>query len=516
MPSSLVDALAERLLDRLLERLPPTRAYDRSALAEAAQKSATEAEEPPLPRTVRHFLERMMARRVEVEQERLRVLRQPWLDHEHDDVRRAEEALIEAVRRHVRIPAEAWERVLSHACRQVAAHLVRPAPTLLEFVFGEGEEPGPAPPAPEGESPDLLPARVVQRRLSYFAAYPYLREAVSAYVEQRDARSFQRERLEAILRRVDERMCADHDIESWLRLLQPLFALGRAAYPHHDGLPAELLEAFFEEKAADFPLRRLRAAREEHGLAAISPSALGEILSPRAPAARASSGATEHEEPGAPSPEEQDHDAPPAGEAKTDAPHPETPGKDAEKPSATPSPGTPLWKRFAGPSSGEQKAPAPGGRGQGRDADGNGDRTGARPRWQQFSTASTKDEDAAPEEEASQEGDERAASPLHEPAEGERRVPREPPASPAPDALGQVEEEVLGLDAADGERARFVRELFDGSEEAYERVLRRLREAEDWQAATQIIARDVFRAHGVDIYSDPARAFTNAVEARYR
>ena len=93
---------------------------------------------------------------------------------------------------------------------------------------------------------------------------------------------------------------------------------------------------------------------------------------------------------------------------------------------------------------------------------------------------------------------------------------REPPASPAPAALGQVEEEVLGLDAADGERARFVRELFDGSEEAYERVLRRLREAEDWQAATQIIARDVFRAHGVDIYSDPARAFTNAVEARYR
>jgi hypothetical protein len=73
---------------------------------------------------------------------------------------------------------------------------------------------------------------------------------------------------------------------------------------------------------------------------------------------------------------------------------------------------------------------------------------------------------------------------------------------------------VLGH-AADN-RSLFVRELFDDSRDAYERVLHRLRDAENWSAATQIIARDVFRAHGVNIYSDAARSFTNAVEARFR
>lgn len=513
MPSSLADALAERLL----ERLPPRRAYDRPALAEATREG-----EPPLPRTVRHFLERMMTRRVEIEQERLGVLRQPWLDYEHEDVRRAEEALVEAVRRHVHIPAEAWERVLRHACERVAAHLVRPAPTLEDFVFGENETPGPGE-ATEGDSPDLLPARVVQRRLSYFAAYPYLREAVNAYVEQRDVASFQRERLGALLRRVDERMCAGHDTESWLRLLQPLFALGRAAYPNHDGLPAELLEAFFEEKKADFPLRRLRRTREKHDLAALSPSALGEVLATSEAPARAPQAEADAEAPDAPTTEEPTDDASPgeAAAATSEPEEPDAPDDAAGEPSAQESSATPLWKRFAGLSSGGQ--PEEEARSEGPSADRNGDRAAARPRWQQFSAASPDDavlEEDPPEKDPPAEGEERAApaSPPPEPAPAEEppSTPEEASASPASRALRQVEEEVLGPTVSDSERARFVRELFDGSEEAYERVLRRLREAEDWQEATQIIARDVFRAHGINIYSDPARDFTNAVEARFR
>ena len=478
MSASLADALAERLL----ERLPPTRAYDRPALDKATRAGA-----PPLPRTVRHFIERMMMRRVEIEQERLQVLRQPWLDYEHEDVRRAEKALVETVRRHVHVPAEAWERVLRYACGRVAAHLVRPAPTLEKFVFGPSDEtpgdqaPGPEAPAEEEYSrSDLLPARVVQRRLSYFAAYPYLREAVSAFVEQRDARSFQRERLGALLGRVDERMCAGHDTASWLRLLQPLFALGRAAYPNHDGLPAELLEAFFEEKKADFPLRRLRTARREHDLATLTPSALEEVLTtPEGPPADAAS---------------------PAGMA---------PDRDEASPSAPEeTPATPLWKRFAGAAGNEEKETEARPTEAERPVDGET----ARPRWQQFGAPSTAND--APETEPSEtDAPPEAPSETDAPPAPEGAESASPPASPA---LTQIEKQVLGPAAAESERARFVRELFDGSEEAYERVLRRLRGAEDWHAATQIIARDVFRAYGVDIYSDPARDFTDAVEARYR
>jgi hypothetical protein len=502
MPASLADALAERLL----ERLPPTRAYDRPALDEA-----TRAGDPPLPRTVRHFIERMMMRRIEIEQERLQVLRQPWLDYEHEDVRRAEKALVEAVRRHVHVPAEAWERVLRHACGRVAAHLVRPAPTLEKFVFGPGDQaPGPEAPAKEEYSgSDLLPARVVQRRLSYFAAYPYLREAVSAFVEQRDARSFQRERLGALLGRVDERMCAGHDTASWLRLLQPLFALGRAAYPHHDGLPAELLEAFFEEKKADFPLRRLRTARREHDLATLTPSALEEVLTtPEGPPADAKSpaGVAPDRDETSPREERATTDAPPAAAPpEADAPDEAESPDGAEQPpdEASPSapeetPATPLWKRFAGAAGSEEEETESLPPEAERPADGET----ARPRWQQFGAPSTADDtpQEAPSETDSAPAPAGAGS-------------ASPSASPA---LTQLEKQVLGPAAAESERARFVRELFDGSEEAYERVLRRLRGAEDWHAATQIIARDVFRAHGVDIYSDPARDFTDAVEARYR
>jgi hypothetical protein len=477
MPSPLAETLAERLLSHF----PPDRAYDRVALEAAASEESA----PALPRTVRHFIERMMVRRIDIERDHLRVLRQPWLDHEHPDVRHAEERLLAAVRQHVRIPAEAWERVLRHACERVAAYLVRPVPALEDFVFGEGFDEG-APqqqsaPQQQGDADpsDAVPADVVQRRLGYFAAYAYLRKATSAYVEQHDVHSFQREHLMTLLRRVDERMCADYDTEGWLRLLQPLFALARTAYPDHDGIPVDVLESFFEEKKADQPLRRLRTARSEHDLAVVSPAALQEILN-AAPA------------PASPAEEEPPPEAEPVSEAE---PAPEEEEEEA----------VPLWKQFqhASGAAGEpttQVSPS-----SANDAD-DGSSASARPRWQQFNGS-------RPEERADASSRPASSRPASsEPASSEQPTDDEPPDAAPP--LRPLEEEVLGH-AADN-RSLFVRELFDDSRDAYERVLHRLRDAENWSAATQIIARDVFRAHGVNIYSDAARSFTNAVEARFR
>ncbi len=42
-----------------------------------------------------------------------------------------------------------------------------------------------------------------------------------------------------------------------------------------------------------------------------------------------------------------------------------------------------------------------------------------------------------------------------------------------------------------------------------------LAEAPDWSSASSIIAERVFKPHRIDIYSDVAVDFTNAVEARY-
>jgi hypothetical protein len=80
--------------------------------------------------------------------------------------------------------------------------------------------------------------------------------------------------------------------------------------------------------------------------------------------------------------------------------------------------------------------------------------------------------------------------------------------------LADLERFVLG--AAAEERATFVRQLFNGSEDGYAEVLQHLRRASDWAEASQIIGRRVFQANKVNIYSDPAIAFTEAVERRFR
>ncbi|MDQ7040049.1 MAG: hypothetical protein Q9M35_03825 [Rhodothermus sp.] len=78
-----------------------------------------------------------------------------------------------------------------------------------------------------------------------------------------------------------------------------------------------------------------------------------------------------------------------------------------------------------------------------------------------------------------------------------------------------LEREVLG-ETGLRNRELFITHLFRGDRAAYERVLRRLRDTPTWTEASQLIAEEVFRRYHVNIYSEPAVAFTDAVERRYR
>lgn len=89
-----------------------------------------------------------------------------------------------------------------------------------------------------------------------------------------------------------------------------------------------------------------------------------------------------------------------------------------------------------------------------------------------------------------------------------------PAQAAAPLTLDELEGRVLGDD--DDRRDWFVDELFSGSPSAYHQTLASLDDARSWTEATQIIAREVFRKHRVNIYSEPAVAFTDAVEAQVR
>lgn len=125
------------------------------------------------------------------------------------------------------------------------------------------------------------------------------------------------------------------------------------------------------------------------------------------------------------------------------------------------------------------------------------------PLWKQFSKApnhphppaTTRPPDAAPA-----------------PGEPLWKTFQERAAVPEPE-LPEMERQVVGTNGPD--RMRVIAELFAGNESLYRTVLSRLNAAPDWTAASRILANDVYRPHAVDIYSETAVAFTNAVESRY-
>lgn len=139
------------------------------------------------------------------------------------------------------------------------------------------------------------------------------------------------------------------------------------------------------------------------------------------------------------------------------------------------------------------------------------------PLWRRL----VRDQGAEPDEELARE-DETPLWKRFAQTDEEGTLPS-PPAAPDSEAvaddaptdtpLHDLERRVLG-DGPDERRAWFVAELFSGSPGEYHRTLASLGAARSWTEATEIIAREVFRKHRVNIYSEPAVAFTDAVEAR--
>ena len=78
-----------------------------------------------------------------------------------------------------------------------------------------------------------------------------------------------------------------------------------------------------------------------------------------------------------------------------------------------------------------------------------------------------------------------------------------------------LEMEVLGPRGARN-RELFIRHLFAGDRNEYESTVRKLQSIGTWAEASKVIAQEVFLKHQVNIYSDPAVAFTDAAEMRYR
>ena len=96
------------------------------------------------------------------------------------------------------------------------------------------------------------------------------------------------------------------------------------------------------------------------------------------------------------------------------------------------------------------------------------------------------------------------------------------PTSPKPVSTANVVSEPEFADTefvlgdAGTHRERFIAELFDGNSQLFDTTLSKISSAESWEDASRVLSTDVFRKFRVDIYSDTAVLFTNAIEQQIR
>ncbi len=443
------------LSDALSERLLETFPAD-----QAYTKTDWAADAMPSP--LRHYLTHLLRHHHRREVRQLRRARTDWVDYDHPEMEEAARTFIDAVEQHMQVPRDQWGETLRTAARRTTDYLVRPVPTLRSFVFEDAS--------------GAVPVPQVRWRMRFFGPYAYLRDAVQAFAEKRDRDAFTPDTFERVLRRVDERMTSDFDADRWLDLLDPLFDTARRATGGTQ-VPLSLLRTFFEEKNADALAERLATYERTEGADAVSPDTLHRLID-AAPTEDASTEET---------PERRDAPAAPLDpDLHTPSDSPSTSGSDSSSEAAPKA--TPMWKQF------EQNATR-------RRTETNGSDDEAEPLWAQFQQRPS----AAPPETD-------APSPSVEPTPSPSSDGRSPDRD---DDLSALEREVFGPSHTP-KREVYVDALFDGDRAAYRRVLKRLRTATSWSEASQIISSDVFRAFQVNIYSDAAVHFTNAIEASFR
>ena len=407
-----------------------------------------------MPKAVAHFLDRTLRERAKREVEHLRLAESDWIDYEAAAVRRARRSFAQTLQEHAQVPPEAWEDTLHRAIRLVTAYLTRPVTTLVDFVFEDAQQ--------------SLPMRIIQQRIGHFTTYTYLHDIIERYVERKGVDEMDRARFSSLLHRIDQQMVDDYGPDEWLRMLKPLFAFMKAVPATSGrGIPNTLLQSFFKDKNVSDVAHKLQAALDHEQLEMVSPDRLRQLLQPEK---------QPEKEPAAAAP-------PPEPAETTPAPSPSPSSPDEEVDEGP----VPLWKQFRqgqGPRSKKKKKPE-------------------RPRESQR-PSSPRRHTPPPQKEPDEESDVPRWKQFHPKQSATSR-----------DDLATLEEAVLGRRGTPN-RSLFINQLFGGSRGEYRRVLKQIKQTGSWSEASRLIGREVFQQNKINIYSDAAISFTDAVQSRFR
>jgi len=413
--------------------------------------AATELAGPVIPADIGHFLGQTLERRAGLEAKDLLRFSSPWFDFESAPIRHTVIEFITSLARQARFPQADFEHALERAVSTCCDYLIHPVNTLVVFSI------------PSSENANT--EKAVLRRASYFLHYPYILEGVQTYLSRTQEEDIERSGMANHLRRIDEEKCASMTTDDWMQLFSPLIAATKLVFSESGGVPVELITAFMEEKQANTLLASVREAGERTGeflSTADLDAAIRSVLEPKI----------------------EERPIPPEVFDTPDGP---IPPEVFDTPDDTGSGATkdlPLWKQFAGKDQNSTSEAI--------------NKASAEPLWKSYQTGVPSD--------TRREADPRGGTPKPKP-ESTYVAPEW-----ANSAVAHVSDESGLLGDSIQLRSQFIRELFGGDEREYLLTIDRLSAVLSWHDASSILTSDVFRRHQVDIYSETAVAFTNAVE----
>ena len=504
------NATAKALEQRLLRAFPPNQPYVPDDWRTAA-----------VPRVVQSFLLHRLLEKLDEVVHNMRQEEMAWVDDNDPELESARAAFEDALRANGQIPESAWTKLVRQASHIGMSYLVRPVPTATAYLF-------------EGRDTTLSVAYIAYR-MQALAPYEYLRQGLDAYARHRDVQRLNAKTFRETLLKVDRLLTRDYSPDRWLDTLAPLFEAAEAAYGD-PGCPVRVLHPYFAHKEQSTYANRLRALDDDRMLteeelrAVLSGSRPTQPATPTA-SPKPSSAASETQEAPAPSSSSskaraQDTSTDDALDNEDDHPWGDRASRmdSASESDETAEPGS---SADAEDKPFESTWGVPG---KPRPLDADTDRTssnstsaspqntndqseGPTPRWKQFHASKRT---GAPSQDAT-EGDNTARWQQFKSGASKQRAQQAAASDNGTnfDRVEALEAEVFGQ--ADAERRRlFLHQLFNNSTEHYAHVLDKLDEAASWNEASQIIAQDVFRRNKINIYSDAAVNFTNAVERNYR
>lgn len=175
--------------------------------------------------------------RCELELKLDRDLRQPeteWSKMDSEEIRQSWNTFESAVRAAIRIPGDRLEEVVRSSVQGFVSLAVQPRKRIPELLFGSDKT----------IAPDKL-----AERAGRVLVHPHLARAMVRYVERKELNVLERDQCDRVLVQVDDRLADRYNALDWVDCLDPLFILVG------EELPTELLRLFFEDK------KRYKAAR---------------------------------------------------------------------------------------------------------------------------------------------------------------------------------------------------------------------------------------------------------------